>query len=290
VRFARRRVVSTAAGTMCAVALAVVPKLDSTSPQPAPRPVGSAGGTRLLFSDEFGGTTVAPATWHTCAWWATSTCSIESNQELELYTKDNVSVAGGVLTLQARRQDAVGWNGRTYRYTSGMVSTGGRNGGSTPGFTYRYGYAEAQVRLPSGAGLWPAFWMLPADHSWPPEIDAMEALGEAPDVVGMNYHYVGADGLPARASASWIGPDFSAGWHTFGVDWEPDALVWYVDGIERMRFTDASAITAEPSYLVLDLAVGGTSAGAPDASTPLPGDYLVDYVRVWTGFGTPLSP
>jgi beta-glucanase (GH16 family) len=115
----------------------------------------------------------------------------------------------------------------------------------------------------------------------------MEIVGDASDVAHMTYHYVDGGGAPTSIGGSWAGPDFSADWHIFGVDWEPDALVWYVDGIERMRVTDAAAITGKPSYLVLDLAVGGARAGAPDASTPLPGDYLVDYVRVWDRFADP---
>jgi len=251
-----------------------------------PVPVGSAGGANLMFDDEFDGTTLNSATWQTCSWWASSTCTIESNHELELYTPNNVSVANGALKLQARRENAVGWNGRTFNYTSGMVSSGGRSGSAAPGFTYKYGYAEARVDIPAGKGLWPAFWTLPADYSWPPEIDAMEILGDAPSVTHMTYHYLDANGVHQGPGASWAGPDFSAGWHTFGVDWQPNAIVWYVDGVERNRFTNASAITAVPQYLLLNLAVGGDWPGSPDANTSFPSDYLVDYVRVWDKFGT----
>jgi len=265
--------------------LAMLPRLDIAFGKSAPAPVGSAGGAKLLFRDEFDGRRLNAATWHTCSWWARSTCSIEFNDELELYVPNRVSVAGGILRLQARREPAVGWNGRSYAYTSGMISSGGRPDQPVPGFAYRYGYAEARVRVPAGRGLWPAFWTLPADHSWPPEIDAMEILGEAPDVSHMTYHYLDTSGAHRAPSGSWAGPDFSTGWHTFGVDWEPEAVVWYVDGVERMRFADARAITGTPSYLVLNLAVGGRQAGPPDDPGGSPGDYLVDYVRVWDRFG-----
>jgi len=254
-----------------------------------PLPVGSSGGANLVFSDEFDGTALNAGRWHTCSWWATTTCSIETNHELELYTRNNVSVAGGVLKLQARRETAVAWNGTTYGYTSGMISSGGRSGEIAPGFTFRYGYMEARVKVPAGQGLWPAFWTLPADYSWPPEIDVMEILGHEPNVTEMHYHYNDAGGTHRGPGARWAGPDFSAGWHTFGVDWQPGAMVWYVDGIERWRFTDAFAITATPQYLVLNLAVGGDWPGSPNASTPFPSDYLVDHVRVWDRFGTPAT-
>ena len=254
-----------------------------------PLPVGSSGGANLVFSDEFDGTALNSGRWHTCSWWASSTCSIESNAELELYTKNNVSVANGVLKLQARKENAVAWNGKTYNYTSGMVSTGGRSGEIPAGFTFTYGYMEARVKVPAGQGLWPAFWTLPADYSWPPEIDVMEILGNAPNVTEMHYHYNDASGAHQGPGKAWTGPDFSADWHTFGVDWQPGSLVWYVDGVERWRFT-SSAVTAKPQYLLLNLAVGGNWPGSPNASTPFPSDYLVDYVRVWDHFGTPGTP
>jgi len=278
------------AASILAGALALPALHASPAAAAAPLPVGSGGGANLLFSDDFDGTALNPSTWQTCSWWATTTCSIETNNELELYTPNNVSVANGVLKLQARREDAVGWNGRTYNYTSGMVSSGGRSGQVAPGFTYRYGYAEARVKVPAGQGLWPAFWTLPASYAWPPEIDAMEILGNAPNVTNMTYHYLDGNGAHQSPGTAWTGPDFSADWHTFGVDWQPDAIVWFVDGIERGRFSDASAITAEPQYLLLNLAVGGNWPGSPNPSTSFPSDYLVDYVRVWDRFGTPSPP
>jgi len=105
-------------------------------------------------------------------------------------------------------------------------------------------------------------------------------------VTNMNYHYLRPDGSHAQAGTSWTGPDFSADWHTFGVDWSPQALVWYVDGVERFRVSDASIITSEPSYVLLNLAVGGNWPGAPDATTPFPSDYLVDYLRIWKQAGS----
>ncbi|HEX3542169.1 MAG TPA: LamG-like jellyroll fold domain-containing protein [Acidimicrobiales bacterium] len=283
--------------TILAVATLVAPLLQAvaapasasatTRTHASVLPVGSAGGANLVFSDEFNTTSLNSSNWQTCAWWSSTTCSITTNNEEELYTKNNVAVGNGALDLQARHQDAVAWNGSTYHYTSGMVSSGGRSGQIVPGFSFTYGYTEARVKVPKGQGLWPAFWLLPTDYSWPPEIDAMEILGSQPNVVNMTYHYLNPAGAAASVGGTWTGPDFSAGWHTFGVDWEPSAIVWYVDGVERFRFTDASAITSKAMYLVLNLAVGGNWPGPADATTPMPSDYLVDYVRVWDRFGTP---
>jgi beta-glucanase (GH16 family) len=75
--------------------------------------------------------------------------------------------------------------------------------------------------------------------------------------------------------------DLSAGWHVYGVDWEPDHIVWYVDGVERFRFQDTAHIPNEPMYVIANLAVGGDWPGAPDNSTFLPADLLIDYIRIW---------
>jgi beta-glucanase (GH16 family) len=197
-------------------------------------------GWKVVFNEEFNRDALNKRVWRTCFWWAASTCSIESNRELQLYNRNDVLIRDGILRLRARKHRMVGWNGTRYRYTSGMVMTGGRKYRQLPGFTYRYGLAEARVRVPKGKGLWSAFWMLPASYESRPEIDAMESLGGSTSIQRMGFHYLKPDATRADVGADWVGPDFSAGWHTFAVDWEPDAIVWYVDGVERWRFADRS--------------------------------------------------
>lgn len=253
-----------------------------TAPAIAERPPSPTDGMNLVFAEEFEGDELDTDIWHTCFWWAPTTCTIETQKSLGLYTEDNVTVADGVLRLQARREQAVGWNGKTYDYTSGAVSTGGSDYSvprKSPGFTFRYGYAEARIWVPAGQGLVPAFWLPMADRSWPPEIDIMEILGHDPTRTTMHYHYRRANGTHANVGDGWRGPDFSAGWHIFGVDWQPGSLVWYVDGVERARYTDAT-VTDKRAYLLINLAVGGTWSGPPDDTTAFPLDLLVDWVRV----------
>jgi len=68
---------------------------------------------------------------------------------------------------------------------------------------------------------------------------------------------------------------------TYAVDWEPNVIIWYVDGIERLRYTDTTRIVKKPMYLIANLSVGGDLPGAPDTSTPFPSYYEIDYIRVW---------
>jgi uncharacterized repeat protein (TIGR01451 family) len=270
----------------------LAPSIDFLGQQPPPlgyaaasgrrdRPHGQSGGWDLVFSEEFDGSILNTGRWHTCFWWASVTCSIESNNELQLYTSDGVQVQDGMLRLKAERRSMVGWNGHTYDYTSGMVMTGGRKDEKPPGFTFTYGYAEARIRVPRGKGLWSAFWLLPVNYESRPEIDIMEIIGDQTNVQNMNYHYLTSGGGRRDDGSEWDGPDFAGQWHTFAVDWRQDAIIWYVDGIERWRYADAATISSQPSYLLLNLAVGGEWPGPPNLLTPFPSTMDVDYVRVW---------
>ena len=256
----------------------------SVTPPPPPTPVGQSGDWDLLFSDDFDDASIDTNKWTTCYWWANDGCTIASNNELEWYQPDDVLVSNGTLKLRAQERTVSATDRKTYSYTSGMI-TSGRNASDTSlpaKFAFQFGYVEIRTKIPSGKGLWPAFWMLPDDHSSKPEIDVMEILGHEPNTVHMSLHYLDSDGNRRRSKSSWTGPDFSADWHTFAIDWQPSAITWYVDGIERWHYTDTAHIPERPMYLLANLAVGGDWPGAPDSSTPFPSYYEIDYVRVWT--------
>jgi beta-glucanase (GH16 family) len=124
--------------------------------------------------------------------------------------------------------------------------------------------------------------LLPASYTWPPELDILETVGDQSNVAAMHVHWL-ANHTEAQAGSDWTGPDLSQDWHTFGLNWQPDALTWYIDGVERWRVTDSSVIPNQPMYIVLNLAVGGEWPGAPDSSTVFPSYFDVRYVRVWAG-------
>lgn len=236
-----------------------------------PQPVGQTSSWNLIFNDEFTGTTLDTTKWNTCYPYAPpSNCSHGS--ELQWYQPQNVTVAGGLLRLTAKRERVIG-DGRGYDYTSGMVTSAHK-------FSFQYGYAEMRAKLTKGKGMWPAFWMLPQDISWPPEIDIMEHLGHEPNRVHMGYHW-GTHLDKKNQGSSYLGPDFSAGFHTFGVDWSPQTLIYYVNGREVYRYTDAANITSKPMFLLANLAVGGDWPGAPNATAVFPQTMQVDYIRAW---------
>ena len=227
---------------------------------------GGGPGWKQIFNDDFN--SFDSTKWDKCYWWMTDGGCTSANGELEWYQSDDAYVTNGMLQLKAERRSVNG-----HEYTSGMID-------SYHKFTFTYGYMEARLQIPKGQGLWPAFWAIPEDR-WPPEIDAMEILGNDPNTAYFGFHYPNSNGTNDHSGTNWTGPDFSAGFHTFAVDWEPDVMIWYIDGVERQRYTDTSHIPNIPLYLVANLAVGGDWPGNPDSTTPFPSYMNVDYIRVW---------
>src|SRR5205085_5125559 len=96
-----------------------------------------------------------------------------------------------------------------YGYTSGEIST-------KQSFAQTYGYFEMRAELPHTAGAWPAFWLVPADGSWPPELDVMETLSSDPHADWTTQHSAATGAHTSNGIASFI-PDTASGFHTYGV-------------------------------------------------------------------------
>ena len=252
-------------------------------------------GWQLIWADEFDGTALDASKWNIQLGDGSAYGLIGwGNNELQTYRAENIAVADGKLTITARRENVDGG----YGYTSARINTAGK-------FHARYGRFEASIRAPAGQGLWTAFWMLP-EHSrygsWAAsgEIDIMEVYSRdpAPFVLG-TAHYGMAWPLNVYLGGRSSQVDPADGFHVYAVEWDEQALRWFVDGIHyhtaphasywtyyRSSATNAhvaggdSAPFDQPFHLLLNLAVGGNLPGDPDPSA-LPGRLLVDYVRAY---------
>jgi len=242
---------------------------------------------KLSFGDEFNGSILDKRKWVTCYDWYDAKyngCSNNGNNEQEWYSPSNVTQHDGSLKLTAVKKSTVGWNKtyeQDYAFQSGMVSTGRASWNEEPKWTGKYGYFEARMKVDGGKGIWPAFWLLPADHSWPPEIDVMELLGDRTHEVLMTYHWPGLHNEHMEDSTSFTGSDFTKGWHTYAVNWQPGEIDWYIDGVLR-KSVKSNKIPDKSMELVLNLAVGGKLPGSPDDTTHFPAEVSVDYVRVYS--------
>lgn len=181
-------------------------------------------------------------------------------------------VKDGILTVTAKpaTADVLPYiDGHTW--TSGLLTTKFT-------FAQQYGFFEIRAALPAGQGLWPAFWLLPTDNTWPPELDVFEMLGKDPNVVYLSTHGIekGANTL-AQDRAVLDTTQF----HTYGVDWNKDRVIYYIDGVE-VATQQTPAVMNKEMYMLVNLAVGGNGSwgGAADATTPI-GEMKVDYVRAY---------
>jgi Glycosyl hydrolases family 16 len=188
------------------------------------------------------------------------------------------SVADGVLTITADRTPISAQSllpaPVVHDYVSGALS-------SYP-FSQTYGYFEMSARVPPGRGLWPAFWLLPVDMKWPPEIDVMEVLGQDPMTVYTTVHSRGVDHGPRRQGYGTKTVDLSADFHLYGVDWGPERVRFYLD--RRLVFSRPTPDDWHaPFYVIVNLAVGGPKSwpGAPDANTQFPAHLRIAAIRAW---------
>jgi len=126
--------------------------------------------------------------------------------------------------------------------------------------------------------MWPAFWLLSTDGSWPPELDILEQLGG--EDIYQTVH-TQQDGAPEETGFKIRLPGATTGFHTYGALWTPDRVVWFLDGKETAT-APTPADMRKPMYILLNLAVGGNMPGDPDDHTVLPSRFSIDYVRVYS--------
>lgn len=259
-----------------------ISKADS-NPLPSPTDLGKM---KLIFNDDFNGNNLDTKKWTTCYDWYDSKndgCSNYGNDESEWYTKDSVRVEDGNLLLSASKDEQTGLdkfgNLKKYPYKSGMVSTS-KGGSDEARWLNAYGYYEARIYNPSGQGIWPAFWLLPTDGRWPPEIDIMELLGHEPNKILTTYFWRDGD-KPAKDTSTFSSENsFANSWHTYGVDWKKGSISWYIDG-KKVRTVNSINVPSENMSMILNLAVGGNLPGSPNESTPRNITMKIDYVRVF---------
>lgn len=256
-------------------------------------PANLAGTAHVTFDDEFDSLSLwngatNTGTWSTNYWYndewggysTSKGVTLTGNNEQEWYINSNYAatssikpwtVSDGVLTLTAQAADSttqalIGG----YKYTSGMIN-------SWHSFSQTYGYFVMRAQLPAGQGLWPAFWLLPEDGSWPPELDIMENLGQD---TSNYYTTVHSDTLTNTYESSKVAVSDATAWHTYAVDWEADYTTFYVDGKQVYQVATPSDMN-KPMYIIANLAVGGSWPGDVNSTTPFPAQMKIDYIRAY---------
>ncbi|MCW1926466.1 glycoside hydrolase family 16 protein [Luteolibacter arcticus] len=250
------------------------------TPAQTPAPAG----WKLVWSDEFNGKEIDFSKW-----------GVEENGhgggngELQYYVDrpENLRIEDGHLVIEAKKEK-FNAAGVQKDYTSGRLRTKRRA-------SWLYGRFEMRAKLPTGRGIWPAFWMLPTKDAYggwaaSGEIDIMELVGHEPSKAHGTLHHGGTwpknvhTGTPFELKKGTFADDF----HTFAAEWEKGEIRWYVDGELYQTQTKWSSTGGQfpapfdqPFYLVLNVAVGGGWPGPPDAKTVFPQRMTVDWVRVY---------
>jgi beta-glucanase (GH16 family) len=242
---------------------------------------------QLTWSDEFNapnGSPPDPAKWN-----IVTGGQGFGNNELETYTARPVNAhqENGNLVITAQKEDLTGPDGIPRHYTSARINTQNH-------FAQKYGRFEARIQLPTGKGIWPAFWLLGDNHEtshWPDcgEIDILESIG-APDTTYSTLHgpgYSGGKGISTKFPLP-AGESVHSAFHLYAVEWSPNEIKFFFDDHLVAHRTPADLpqgarwVYDHPFYILLNLAVGGYWPGNPDDTTVFPQQMLIDYVRVYS--------
>jgi beta-glucanase (GH16 family) len=244
--------------------------------------VWQPGAWTVTWQDEFDGdegTPPDPSRWaHEIGGWGWG------NKELQYYTDspNNAALDGAGHLVITARQETVDVN----PYTSARLTTKGL-------FAQAYGRFEARIRLVSGRGLWPAFWIMGEDIDqvgWPSagEMDVMEQKGGNVLSVSSSLHGPTTSArmdVPVTQTAPVPG-GADADYHVYAVEWDPASIVFLLDDAPYFQITPARRpsyarwVFDHPFFILVNLAVGGLFPGDPDATTVFPAAISVDYVRV----------
>jgi beta-glucanase (GH16 family) len=261
---------------------------DNRAPDPGP------DGWNMVWSEEFNepaGTTPNPEYWtYEIGDVTPDGKNGWGNDELQYYTDDpaNAETDGqGNMVLTVREADgSLECYYGACEYTSARLISWRKA-------EFAYGRIESRIQVPQGGGIWPAFWSLGTDIdlvSWPQtgEIDFMEFVGRLPNEIFGTIHGPGYSGGQSYGNVYTFDEPVYNEYHTFTIEWEPDLINWYVDGILYHTATPADVAPNEwvfndPVFLIMNVAIGGNFGGAVDPNIQLPQSMAIDYIRVYQG-------
>ncbi len=251
-----------------------------------PDPPVSLEGWEMVFEDEFEGSSLDSRKWNPTYNWG------HTHNHRAYCVAENVLVESGILKIkgEAKRHPnapaTVTSGGKTYSldFTSGAIDSRNK-------FSVKYGYIEGRFKMPSQRGTWPAFWML--QDGWPPEIDIFE-VPHRRDQHHYYLHYTQPDWYDQHGSA-WdheasfggvhTGPNKSSDFHTYGVEWNENAMNFYFDDQRVASYNRPREISqTQAMYLIINLAIGGwaTDGGDPiEVTADNPAWLECDWVRVY---------
>jgi beta-glucanase (GH16 family) len=230
---------------------------------------------QVIFEESFNGDQLEESSWNydlgdgcpnLCGW---------GNNEAQIYTDKNHKVENGILTISANYDGTI--------YTSTKITTQNKK-------EFQYGSIEIRAKLPTGEGLWPAFWMLGSNIpqvGWPKcgEIDILEYIGKEPHTIFTSLHTKDSHGNTINTKKTKI-ETIEEGFHTYGIDWTKDKIDFFVDSILVYTFQpklkDENTWPYDQSfYFIINLAIGGNFGGPNIDNKIFPQQFSIDYIKVY---------
>lgn len=262
-------------------------------------PVAAGKSWKNTFSEEFNGTDYDHTKLTPCFDWNYGDCTGTFNNGREYYFPSQVRVSGGTAKLVAEplsphKPNSGCQPNAQCTYKAGFLSTARprADNGSDYLYKFTYGYVEARIKVPATQGFFTAFWMLPADpsYSYRSEIDILEMLGDDPTTWFMTYHYNdrGDSYTPNNGkfnNGACAVKDYSKDFVRMGLDWQPNHIAWYIDGVKCGQFNgNAATIENGPMQIILHMMVDNNwqrnwNVGLLDPT--LTRQLEVDYLRVF---------
>jgi beta-glucanase (GH16 family) len=263
-----------------------------------PAPLLSGKQWKVIFNDDFDGSSLNTAKWTPCFDWNYGDCTGTFNNGRERYYPSQVQLSGGTAKLVAEPMSPAVANAGCYQgsctYKAGLISTARprADNGSAYLAPFTYGYVEGRMKYPAVSGFFTAFWMLPTntDFEYRTEIDIVEILGGDPNTIFMTYHYNDRSSSHAvnngdHTNGNCQVKDYSTDFVRFGLDWEPTYVAWYINGTKCGQFNgNSSTIENGPMQLILHMMIDNNwerDWGLVLANQTLKAQLEVDYVRVY---------
>ena len=233
--------------------------------------------TDTLFFDDFNSKTLNRNKWNV------EITGNTVNNEQQAYVDSNATIyfvrgksaegaKNGALVIEPRYDAGFTTKEKkSYDFISGRINTRSK-------FEFIHGTASARMKMPAGAGLWPAFWLL-GNGEWPAcgEIDIMETVGD-PSWVSNALHGPGYFGNTPLVRRDTFPKDTDVTqWHIYSVDWTGESIIFKIDG--KATYTVTRAMVEKygrwafdnPKFIILNFALGG---GYPNAINKIKSPYF----------------
>lgn len=229
----------------------------------------------LVWEENFNGNSLNESVWNfqlgdgcpeLCGW---------GNAEKQIYTKTNHTIANGILSITAKKDNS--------SYSSTRITTKGKK-------EFQYGRIEARAKLAVGTGIWPAFWMLGSNSSkvgWPKcgEIDILEYVGKEPNTIFTSLHTQDSHGNTINTKKTVI-ETIEDGFHIYAIEWSKDSIEFFVDDTLVYTFNPQQKNESiwpfnQSFYFIINVAIGGNFGGPTIDDSIFPQQFDIDYIKVY---------